>query len=202
MTRRTPRSQVKARFTLQRNAGRAVNGPMKNTVPRIARQFTSREYSANIVSKANANFNRDGFARSKTTYSSAACARVCTSASFPPRNIATRGENGNRNEKVETMIFHLKIAAGTFPFGSRRYAKVSIKYRGMRWARWKRTREGRVGRGGRKRGSERERKQRTTPRTTAPLESTPTFSRDSIGAFGWLSSVKVRGTKQFIRRPE
>lgn len=45
-----------------------------------------------------------------------------------------------------------------------------------------------------------ERNWRTTPRTTAPLESTPTFSRDSIGAFGWLSLVKVRERKQFIRR--
>jgi len=35
-----------------------------------------------------------------------------------------------------------------------------------------------------------------------PLESTPTFSRDSVGAFGWLFLEKSSGKRQFILRFE
>lgn len=59
--------------------------------------------------------------------------------------------------------------------------------------RWK------TGRGGGRR--ERGREWKTTPRTTAPLESTPTFSRDSVGAFGWLFPVKVRGRSNLFAAP-
>lgn len=87
---------------------------MKNTVPQIARQFTSHEYIANIVSKANGNFNRDGFARSKTICSTAVCSRV---ASFSPRNVATRRTEPQRNsgndgfsfKKFRSDPFHLEV---------------------------------------------------------------------------------------------
>jgi len=70
-----------------------------------------------------------------------------------------------------------------------------------------RERENRAGALEGRRGKERsedKRGSRTTPRfsLSPPLESTPAFSRDSVGAFGWLFLEKSSGKRQFILRFE